>query len=118
MQDNAISTYADLEALWIQEMIKISEDLKKEYIVWEEVFNNGVKVNISSAFKTIFSGVSLIIRTKQGAVITYKLPKGSLYNEYIDSLNRIFFNCQKNEKLVFSILCHFRVFFQNFLRSL
>lgn len=52
MKENKIATYADLESIWVQEMIKISENLNKQYIVWEEVFNNGVKVrNISASYK-------------------------------------------------------------------
>ena len=50
MKENKITNYADLESIWVQEMIKISENLNKQYIVWEEVFNNGVKVrNISAS---------------------------------------------------------------------
>ena len=50
MKENKITTYVDLESIWVQEMIKISENLNKQYIVWEEVFNNGVKVkNISAS---------------------------------------------------------------------
>ena len=44
MKENKITNYVDLESIWVQEMIKISENLNKQYIVWEEVFNNGVKV--------------------------------------------------------------------------
>ena len=38
-------TAAGLESKWVQEIIKIAESLKFDYVVWEEVFNNGVKIN-------------------------------------------------------------------------
>ena len=38
-------TAAGLESKWVQEIIKIAESLQFDYVVWEEVFNNGVKIN-------------------------------------------------------------------------
>ena len=43
MKDQNITNYADLEAEWMQEIIKISESLKFDYVVWEEDFSNGVQ---------------------------------------------------------------------------
>jgi len=45
MEQNKIKTYADLESLWVTGMIEIVRKLGMEYVVWEEVFNNGVKLD-------------------------------------------------------------------------
>ncbi|CAG5113403.1 Oidioi.mRNA.OKI2018_I69.chr2.g7514.t1.cds [Oikopleura dioica] len=45
MAKNNLTTYAQLEQLWVQGMVDIAHDLKKNYVVWEEVFVNGVKIS-------------------------------------------------------------------------
>ncbi|CAG5113336.1 Oidioi.mRNA.OKI2018_I69.chr2.g7447.t1.cds [Oikopleura dioica] len=45
MAKNNLTTYAQLEQVWVQGMVDIAHDLKKNYVVWEEVFVNGVKIS-------------------------------------------------------------------------
>ena len=45
MKDNNITSYPKLEEVWIQQVVNITEQNKFDYIVWEEVFNNGVNIN-------------------------------------------------------------------------
>lgn len=45
MKDKNLTTYAELEQQWVQGMVNIAEQLNKNYVVWEEVFVNGVKLN-------------------------------------------------------------------------
>lgn len=45
MKDHNITTYPELESLWITGVIEIADSLNFNYVVWEEVFTNGVKVN-------------------------------------------------------------------------
>ena len=45
MKKANLTTYAQLESLWVTGVIGIAENLDLSYIVWEEVFTNGVKVN-------------------------------------------------------------------------
>lgn len=45
MKEHNITTYAGLESLWVTGVIEIAQSLKLNYVVWEEVFTNGVKVN-------------------------------------------------------------------------
>ncbi|XP_031781641.1 beta-hexosaminidase subunit beta-like [Nasonia vitripennis] len=50
MQKNNISTkYAKLEELYIQRVLDIVDELKVKPIVWQEVFNNGVKMHEGTA---------------------------------------------------------------------
>ena len=46
MKKNDIRTFGDLESLWVQGVIDIAESLDLDYVVWEEVFSNGVKVRL------------------------------------------------------------------------
>ena len=38
-------TFPELESRWVQGMIDIAEKLDFNYVVWEEVFSNEVKVS-------------------------------------------------------------------------
>ncbi|XP_054166932.1 beta-hexosaminidase subunit alpha-like [Oppia nitens] len=42
MADKKIKSYSKLEDYYMQRVVDIMKKLKKSYIVWEEVFNNGV----------------------------------------------------------------------------
>lgn len=44
MKKNNLTNYAELESLWVSAMIDTVTYLNKDCVVWEEVFNNGVKV--------------------------------------------------------------------------
>ena len=44
MKTHNISSYSKLEELYIQKVIDINEHYKLNYIVWQEVIDNGVKV--------------------------------------------------------------------------
>ena len=43
-------SYAKLEEIWVQKVIKITEKHKFDYVVWEEVFNNGIDINPEVSF--------------------------------------------------------------------
>lgn len=45
MKEKNLTSYADVESVWIDGMIDIVEKLKYNYVVWEEVFSNGVEIN-------------------------------------------------------------------------
>lgn len=45
MTKNNIMTFPELESRWVQGMIDIAEKLDFNYVVWEEVFSNEVKVS-------------------------------------------------------------------------
>ena len=45
MKRNTIKTFGELESIWVTNVITIAEQLKFDYVVWEEVFSNGVKIN-------------------------------------------------------------------------
>ena len=45
MKTNNVTSYAKLEEIWIQKVINITENHKFDYVVWEEVFNNGIDIN-------------------------------------------------------------------------
>jgi len=45
MKTHNISSYSKLEELYIQKVIDINEHYKLNYIVWQEVIDNGVKAN-------------------------------------------------------------------------
>jgi hexosaminidase len=42
MADNDISTYEQLESYFIQNVVNLLDTLDSKYLVWEEVFLNGV----------------------------------------------------------------------------
>ncbi|CAH0551394.1 unnamed protein product [Brassicogethes aeneus] len=42
--NNLTDNYAGLESFYIQKLVKIVQNLKSNFIVWEEVFTNGVKL--------------------------------------------------------------------------
>ena len=44
---NITGNYAKLEQLYIQKIINISNDIGFSYLVWQEVFDNGVMVSLS-----------------------------------------------------------------------
>lgn len=44
MKARKISTYQQLEELYIQRIVDMVEKLKHKSIVWQEVFQNGVKL--------------------------------------------------------------------------
>ena len=44
MQIHNISSYAQLEQVYVQQVIDISDNIGYSYIVWQEVIDNGVKV--------------------------------------------------------------------------
>jgi len=45
MQQNNISSYVKLEQFYETNLLQIVGNTGKEYIIWEDVFDNGVKVN-------------------------------------------------------------------------
>lgn len=45
MKKENLTDYAKLEEIWIQRVLNITENNKFDYIVWEEVFNNGININ-------------------------------------------------------------------------
>lgn len=42
MEENKISSYEELESYFIQNVVDILNSLNTNYLVWEEVFVNGV----------------------------------------------------------------------------
>ena len=48
MKNHNLTNYADLESIWVKRIIDIAETAKFNYLVWEEVFTNGVKVRSKS----------------------------------------------------------------------
>ena len=48
MKNHNLTNYADLESIWVKRVIDIAETAKFDYLVWEEVFTNGVKVRSKS----------------------------------------------------------------------
>ena len=50
MKENNVTSYAKLEEIWVQKVIKITEKHKFDYVVWEEVFNNGIDINPEVSF--------------------------------------------------------------------
>jgi len=55
MHKNDLKHFADLESIWVQGIIEIAQKLDFEYVVWEEVFTNGVKVRFFLKLETKFS---------------------------------------------------------------
>mgnify|MGYP000410891082 CR=1 FL=1 len=45
MKEHNLTDYAKLEEIWITQIINITETNSFDYIVWEEVFNNGININ-------------------------------------------------------------------------
>lgn len=45
MTKHNLKSYSELESIWVEGVIKMAQALNVEYIVWEEVFNNGVKID-------------------------------------------------------------------------
>jgi len=45
-EKNITGNYAKLEEVYIQKVLEISEKIGFSYIVWQEVFDNGVKVSM------------------------------------------------------------------------
>ena len=44
-QTNITGNYAKLEQVYIQKVLNISKDIGFSYVVWQEVFDNGVVVS-------------------------------------------------------------------------
>ena len=44
--NNITGDYAKLEEIYVQNILEISEKIGFSYIVWQEVFDNGVKVGV------------------------------------------------------------------------
>lgn len=60
MAANNLTTYPQLEQQWVQGMVEIAESLKKHYVVWEEVFVNGVKINNNTVVEVTIITVRLM----------------------------------------------------------
>ena len=60
MAANNLTTYPQLEQQWVQGMVEIAESLKKHYVVWEEVFVNGVKINNNTVVEVTLITARLI----------------------------------------------------------
>lgn len=48
MRKNKIESYEQLESFYFQELLSILSGLKKQYIVWQEVFDNNVQLDPST----------------------------------------------------------------------
>jgi len=45
-QTNITGNYAKLEEVYVQKILNISKDVGFSYVVWQEVFDNGVVVSL------------------------------------------------------------------------
>ena len=57
-EKNISGNYAKLEEYHVQKVINISNEVGFSYIVWQEVFDNGVQVIIFK--KSIFTSISYL----------------------------------------------------------
>ena len=78
MKENNVTSYAKLEEIWVQKVIKITEKHKFDYVVWEEVFNNGIDINPEVSlyvWKSILHNFQTVVEVW----LPYN-PKGETYN--------------------------------------
>jgi hypothetical protein len=84
MADNDISTYEQLESYFIQNVVNLLDTLDSKYLVWEEVFLNGVTLPNSTVvhvwrgggLETLAAvGFFLSPRTTKNELLTFRRPK-------------------------------------------
>ena len=62
MNQQNLTSYADVESVWVNGMIDIVENLKYNYVVWEEVFRQVLSYQFNQLQKLIFQTKPAIIR--------------------------------------------------------